>query len=493
MYRAIVVDDEPFMLEGMRLMIDWAGCGFELAGEADTARKALRLTEQIHPDLVITDIRMPEMMGTELAEALARDYPETVVLFFSGYRDFAYAKAAIQTHAFGYLLKPIDSDEVQKTLVKVKATLDERNARLREAAAPIKREHVLRRLAFGDDSAEALTQCAALTGIGADENVCCAVIEVSGSLPRAEALWQENNTVSFMLSPTMLGVLFRGDADLPALTKRRAELNRRPDTRARIGVGRPGKGGEGFRNSLREAIDALGPRYTLEGALRRYHPFDREIAQWMIDADVITLESALLQRQPETFGRQLEKTQCAYRQKKPALYCLRAMAHNVELSLVGEGAGCPPMSALHSLWSDEISSAEEWMERFIKAMRACAAHRFGASGDVPEAVSQVLRYIDECYAGNATIGDISSKLFMNPAYLGQLVRKHTGDTFHRHLLRARMRQACRMLRQTSVPVAGVAQAVGIHDVDYFSAQFKKHTGLSPNAYRNMTGKDGALP
>jgi len=81
LYRAIIVDDEPFMLEGMRLMIDWKSCGFELCAEASSAQAALHLVDSLHPHLLITDVRMPGMLGSDLAAIVSHYHPEVVILF----------------------------------------------------------------------------------------------------------------------------------------------------------------------------------------------------------------------------------------------------------------------------------------------------------------------------------------------------------------------------------------------------------------------------
>ena len=126
MFRAVIVDDEPFMLEGMRMMIDWQRCGFTLSGEACSAQDALHLVDTLQPHLLITDVRMPGMLGTDLAAIVSRYHPNTLILFFSGHRDFSYAQSAIRSHAFGYLVKPIDVEEVEATLLRAKAVLDAR-------------------------------------------------------------------------------------------------------------------------------------------------------------------------------------------------------------------------------------------------------------------------------------------------------------------------------------------------------------------------------
>ena len=184
-YRVIVVDDEPFMLEGMRLMIDWNRCGFALCGEAGTVQEALHLLDTVKPHLLLTDVRMPGMLGTDLAAIVSHYHPEIIILFFSGFRDFSYAQSAIRTHAFGYLTKPIDADEVHETLLRVKAELDRRSGE--QAAgqrAVVLRDQVLRRVALGDDSAESVMRTAALLQIKRTDPCYCAVVTLEhGALP----------------------------------------------------------------------------------------------------------------------------------------------------------------------------------------------------------------------------------------------------------------------------------------------------------------------
>ena len=78
----------------------------------------------------------------------------------------------------------------------------------------------------------------------------------------------------------------------------------------------------------------------------------------------------------------------------------------------------------------------------------------------------------------ASMGGIAEKLHLNPAYLGQLVRRYTGATFHRQLLDTRLEHACVLLRQTSLPVGEIAMDVGFRDVDYFSQQFRGRLGMA---------------
>lgn len=258
MFRAVIVDDEPYMREGLRLLVDWQACAFDLVGEAADAHEALALIHRERPDLAILDIRMPGMEGTKLAQLLTDQHPELLVMFMTGYQDFEYARAAIRAHAWRYLLKPLDPEELEKEL--------------RIAAA-----HLVQR-SKGQEA---------------------------------------------------------GDA---AIT---------PSSR----------------------------------------PIDDSLAQ-------------------------------------------------------------PPLSEA------------DWRPRMEQ-------------------------YIQAHYAGTPSIAALSREIGFHKGYLGQLIKRETGQSFHQHVTQARMEKARQLLRQTSLSIAEVASAVGIHDVDYFTSQFKRITGSTPSAYRRQ--------
>lgn len=116
MYRAIVVDDEPYTREGMRILIDWGSAGFQLVGEATDSESAERLIEETNPHLVFLDVQMPGLDGTQVASLIREKYPDILIAFLSGYSRFEYARAAIEVQAFCYLLKPIDPEEIEREL-----------------------------------------------------------------------------------------------------------------------------------------------------------------------------------------------------------------------------------------------------------------------------------------------------------------------------------------------------------------------------------------
>ncbi|MDD3841029.1 MAG: response regulator [Clostridia bacterium] len=125
MYKIILVEDEEFVRNAIRDIIDWKALGFELVGEAGDGHQALELLEKVQPDVILTDICMPFMDGFELAKRAKEIYSTVKVVIITGYDEFEYAQQAVQLDVSDYILKPITPKEFSDTLKKIKNELDE--------------------------------------------------------------------------------------------------------------------------------------------------------------------------------------------------------------------------------------------------------------------------------------------------------------------------------------------------------------------------------
>lgn len=124
MFRVFMVDDEPSVIEGLKIMIPWEEFDFELCGEASNGQEALIKIEKLHPHLIITDICMPGINGLELIYKVQELDSETEFVILSGYADFAYVQEAMRHKVMDYLLKPLDQEEIVSILLKIKNKLE---------------------------------------------------------------------------------------------------------------------------------------------------------------------------------------------------------------------------------------------------------------------------------------------------------------------------------------------------------------------------------
>lgn len=124
MYRLLVADDEKRLLSGLCEFYPWNELGFSIVARAENGQKALDYIHSQPVDAVLTDIEMPVMSGTRLAEILHEEYPHIKVVFLSGYADFKYAQQALRVGVKDYILKPVKTDELKRVVLKLHKELE---------------------------------------------------------------------------------------------------------------------------------------------------------------------------------------------------------------------------------------------------------------------------------------------------------------------------------------------------------------------------------
>lgn len=136
----LVADDEPELLQAVCQLIDWQALGFRLVGRASNGLEALQLVEELQPDFLLTDIRMPFISGTALTRQAKAVQPLLQAAFLSGYDDFEYAKSGIEDGIVAYLLKPISMTELTAELEKIHKKIVARLASLTDHRGPGERQ-----------------------------------------------------------------------------------------------------------------------------------------------------------------------------------------------------------------------------------------------------------------------------------------------------------------------------------------------------------------
>ena len=124
MYRVVLVDDEALILRGLSTVIPWAEMGCEVVGTATNGQAGLELIRKLKPDILFTDIRMPNMDGLTMLAALGSEFPRMQTAVLTAYRDFDYARQAITLGVCRYLLKPSNLNELKETLRIMVSRLD---------------------------------------------------------------------------------------------------------------------------------------------------------------------------------------------------------------------------------------------------------------------------------------------------------------------------------------------------------------------------------
>ena len=119
MYKVVVVEDEKRVRQGIIMGTDWSKINCIVMGEAASGEEGVEIIRKCRPDIVVTDIRMPKMMGIEMIEQIHAYGLEPYVIFLTAYDDFTYAQQAIKLGVADYLLKPFKDGELESTILKI--------------------------------------------------------------------------------------------------------------------------------------------------------------------------------------------------------------------------------------------------------------------------------------------------------------------------------------------------------------------------------------
>ncbi len=135
MLKVLLVEDENLIRRGLHFQMNWTEVGCVVAGDAATGREGLEQIKALKPDIVITDIRMPDMDGLEMLEEGHEEWDFEAVII-TGYSEFEYAKQAIHLGVSEYLLKPVDLNELKTCLQKIVSRRQEQRQEQQEGERP---------------------------------------------------------------------------------------------------------------------------------------------------------------------------------------------------------------------------------------------------------------------------------------------------------------------------------------------------------------------
>ena len=127
MYKLVIADDEKNIREGLKNIIPWQELGFEVSAVFDDGAGVLAYIKEHHVDVILTDIKMKNVSGIDIAKHVNSIEEQPVILFISGYKEFDLAYQAMQNNVYSYILKPAKNSEIIELFKKLKEKLDAEN------------------------------------------------------------------------------------------------------------------------------------------------------------------------------------------------------------------------------------------------------------------------------------------------------------------------------------------------------------------------------
>ena len=521
MYKVLITDDEPMIREGLRTLIDWEQHGFQVVDTAANGRDAIQKYNLYNPDLMIVDIRMPGMSGLELIETLRQDGGQQHVLILSGYADFDYAKKAINLRIDGYLLKPIDEEELISYLKDMKLVLDgETEAKQRTTAIDIwSREMVIQSLLKQGHKDAALynKEEAAKAGLDWDSYEILLIklqsseieIEPSQLALLKDGLYRvfdENERGAvFSLEPNM-GLLLKGNLDNEQVRKSIYKeivslINNNQATEKEIEVIIAAGGGfqqlSDIHLSNEKAAQLLSQRFFYEGGqiiTEHLTPVgqplqgEREtnlsadlgpISEKLYYAIDIGNREAIAQLIMETGRKLLEAGLSEQRLKSQFADLVSWIMNRMLLNDANMQGMSPTFSA--DIMDIYKQSSYKTLELYLVGLLSGFIQE-SSHGGTDKQIKKMIDLINRNYFENLKLETLADVFNYNSAYLGKLFKNVTGEYFNTYVDKVRIEKAKQLLDQ-GMKVYQVAEKVGYTNVDYFHSKFRKYVGTSPSAHR----------
>ncbi|SME90617.1 response regulator transcription factor [Paenibacillus barengoltzii] len=538
MIKVLIVDDEPKLREGLRTFIDWGAYGYEVVDTAANGNEALEKYQQYLPDLVVADIRMPGMDGLQLIEKLRTQDPNLHILILSGYADFSYAKKAMTHRADGYLLKPVDEDELKDYLWKIKLTIDEERAseQWKHVTTEWNREALIQSVLTGEDEEDSTPLCERAHEVG----ISGKVFQILLLAPQMEGDTDAHinalirKTLVRQFEETGRGWVFAIHSKFGALLKEpllsveltgiyrelAAEL---ADLGIRYSVAIGEKVGcmTEIRESYRTACDLVRRHFFLDqGTILTPDSLSAgtdPVAGSGIGAvsgrgtgsDVNSGASPSMSAGPELSTDELGE-QLFYAVDIGNRDAVKSLLHQLGEAYKGEGAMENEIKnryveLLTTIFSKALKQSPELQNRskefsdgYSKIQKAYSIlelngqaeqllqqimNQLGEDGKHRE-VKIMLDLIHRNYSENLKLETLSGIFNYNSAYLGKLFKNTTGEYFNTYLDKVRIEKAKHYLEE-GLKVYQVAEKVGYTNVDYFHSKFRKYVGTSPSAYRKQ--------
>ena len=488
MSRILIVDDEAYAREGIEAICMQAGLGDIALRTASSGREGLALAEMWQPDLVISDVRMPQLAGLDMAKMLLERFPRMKFIFISAYSEIDYYRTAMKLHAVSFVEKPIIPEEllgeVKRALSMVEYELRASQIKLTNEA----QEELAMLSLLGRSSVPIIPEIAARI-----ESCSMALFVVSRYDEEKVALLRENLSRSFYV------LMVREDENLMLL------LFPAPQDCAQI---------------AQDMMDILGMNPFITYALPNQrkdipHALNLAVARqqdsfFYAEAHALSVyEQKRIRSCPMPFSRSFytSLTERVEKQDGPGVQTLLYEG----LSQLNAPDACTPEQVRMSIQqligmfgeiltglgipSDFPSSAEIWtnlnaiktfweVQEYALKKGMQMLSQYAGLSEGGRIIYRIKREINLSFSDPAfSVSRLAERLQMSESYLGNLFKRKTGMTISVYINNVRMESAKRMLRDGTLRINEVAQMIGLENTDYFTKRFKQYTGQTPSEYR----------
>lgn len=502
--RIVIVEDEVRIREGFFKLLGKLGDEYEIVGEAENGRAGLEICRARKPDLVITDVQMPEMDGLQMLQAISDEGLDIKAIVLSAYSEFEYARTAMKLGVTEYLLKPLNISDFSTALENIRHQMEEDKRKKPATVGTL--DQVMRDIIGGRMSAddEAFNYLKKNYGITADQKfiILCDYLgnqyensakreqkELSNSLSFYEGIKYLILDVEYRKSLIVIVYKYESAADFERWIQyqllHKLKGNSAMGFTECISIGGISQGINDlypymdWNISFEKDVLISYPKITQVQTSLCIYPQDLEARmKTAICASDLSQEKKLMDEFEEGFhdGKVYdprEIKECFVR----FIWSVIEIAKDIGNKKV---ADLKQQKLLDSIMNAKLRSE-------LSSVCAGILDMLGDSEETSDTETLTVRraksMIHEFYQTGITLDEIADRLGITPEYLGTQFHKETGETFSTYIRNYRISKAKELLVGTSMKLKEISERVGYSDPKYFSKVFRDVTGKLPAEYR----------
>lgn len=531
---AMIVDDESKVGKLVEHIIEWEKLDLQCIATVDNGATAYNIISQYHPDIVITDIRMPGMDGLELIRKTLEENISTKFVVISGYRYFEYAHNALKYGVEDYLLKPINKEELNDVLSKIcekSRMVCEQKANMIKITQEVRKSRDILQKEFIDSlmlpNANQQTMEKVFENYGFVFSEACfqaIVIKLDKKRIEIEITNQDklvmDKVIEIMRSELtthvtesilthrdsllIIGVFnFKSEnkshirkAIAQLFSKIKAYITEFEIYEPTLGIGAVENDFFHLKNSIGTALQAIKYRIVVGTGKRislSEHVFDEIIEakslveiykSELVNATEVFDEAKLVSIIHVLFEK-LSKTRttnpCRY-------YSLADEIVLVFFETLGTNRD-EENREVRELLQDTIQNTMSVMQLQYELCqvlcRLLNQRQASQMVKLHKPVREAQKYLKKHYSEKIVLEDLVELVDLNPVYFSVIFKKETGTTITDYLIQLRIEAAKEMLRDTNDTIAAISENIGYKDTKYFSQLFQKIVGVKPSQYRKL--------
>lgn len=492
----MLVDDEPLITKGLEALLDWEDYGFEIVHIAEDGEEALEYLKEHPIHLLVTDILMPKRTGLSLIEEAKKIQPQLKCIVLSGYQEFDYVKKGMVLGIENYLLKPVDEEELLKTVQAVSIKLS--TAHDENAEFTTLKDNILWRLLNGEIQKNEWHERLSLYGMNFSQPFYCVSIleyerendkHISKSL-RAQI--EENYPATCLHSPDQeLLIIFDSDDEekLYDYNQQLADFLKESETgKFYLSMGKVAESMDELEESYLEARELSLYQITIEpnSLISDRVSFDRQGLLSVQQSFQEGMAKRILRSKEEAFvGIDL-----FYQTLMQQEFVAPAVARKYTIDIISyihhsirDVKHYHHTGAIEKVvFAVDIEQMREILSDYCSELIDTIDNRQENRSPI---VQNVLEYMHAHYDEELSLKTLSQRFHVNPIYLGQLFQKEIGVVFSEYINRYRLEKAKELLKTTHLRAGEIGKKVGYADTAYFYKQFKKNVGATPTEWRNL--------